>query len=208
MVAMNEWLTEAAEWLSSGVGIAILGTLLALGVLAAVIAYLLGEWGERKQRKMELKGLLRILDIEIAGNKRQLRIFEEYPTWIAEASDHSLQTKAWEDARARLAHLLNNDKQFDAIARYYWSIQEIERYRLGSTGTETSEENRQTYVTSQLRLLLELSDTARGHIRKYVAPLQGLEDPESQDPTPPSPSSRRQARETSSPWWKRLFGPR
>ena len=74
---MNEWLTELAEWLSSGVGVAILGTLLALGVLAAVIAYLLGEWGERRQRKRELKGLLRILDIEIAGNKRQLQIFEE-----------------------------------------------------------------------------------------------------------------------------------
>jgi len=205
---MNEWLTELAEWLSSGVGVAILGTLLALGVLAAVIAYLIGEWGERRQRKRELKGLLRILDIEIAGNKRQLQIFEEYPTWIAEAPGHSLQTQAWEDARARLAHLLNNDKQFDDIARYYWSIQEIERYLLGDTGTETSEENRQTYVTSQLRLLLDLSDTARAHIRKYIAPLQGLEDPESQNPTLPSSSSRRQARETSSPWWKRLFGHR
>jgi hypothetical protein len=205
---MNEWLTEAGEWLSSTMGIAILGTLLALGVLAAVIAYLLGEWGERRQRKRELKGLLRILDIEIAGNKRQLQIFEEYPTWIAEAPDHSLQTKAWEDARTRLAYLLNNHKQFDDIARYYWNIQEIERYRLDSTGAETSEENRQTYVTSQLRLLLKLSDTARGHIRKYIAPLQGLEDPESREPMPPSSSSRRQVRETSSPWWKRLFGHR
>jgi len=200
---MNEWLTEAAEWLSSGVGVAFLGALLALGVFVAVLAYLLGEWGERRQRKRELKGLLKILDIEIAGNRRQLRIFEEHPTWIAEAPDHSLQTKAWEDARVRLAHLLRNDKQFDDIARYYWSIQEIERYRLGNTGTATSEEQRQTYITSQLRLLLELSDTARGHIRKYVPPLRYLE--EGRDHTPSLSSSRGSERETSSPWWRRLF---
>jgi len=166
---MNEWLTEAVEWLSSGVGVAFLGALLALGVFVAVLAYLLGEWGERRQRKRELKGLLKILDIEIAGNRRQLRIFEEHPTWIAEAPEHSLQTKAWEDARVRLAHLLKNRKQFDDIARYYGTIQAVEEYRLLDTSAVGSdEEHTQQRVKHQLRLMLELSDAARGHIRKHV----------------------------------------
>ncbi len=183
---MGEWLSKAVqwlEWLSSDAGvITIVGALLSLAVFVAVIVYLLGEWGDRRQRKKELKGLLKILDIEIAGNKRQLLIFDEYPVWITRAPDHSLQTRAWEDIRARLADLLRNDEQFSDIAKYYGNIQAIDRYRLGDIGTETSEEHRQQRVKEQLRLLLELSDIATGHIRKHVpdafigTPLRSLEE--------------------------------
>jgi hypothetical protein len=171
---MGEWLSDLAEWLSSApenpvVGTIVVGTLLSLLVLGAVIVYLLGEWGDRRQRRRELKGLLRILDTEIAANERLLRIFEERPAWITRAPDHSLQSRAWEDARVRLAHLLKNRKQFDDIARYYANIQAVEGYRLLDTGAEASdEEHRQQRVNQQLRLLLELSDVARTHIRKHV----------------------------------------
>ena len=169
MLAMTEWLAEATRWLSSSIGVAVVGALLGLGVFIAVVAYLLSEWGERKQRKRELKGLLRIVEIEIAGNKRQLHIFDEHPAWVTQAPDNFLQTKAWEDARARLAHLLRNEKQFDDIARYYGTIQAVEGYRLLDTSAVASdEEHRQQRVKQQLRLMLELSDAARGHIRKHV----------------------------------------
>ncbi len=158
--------------------------------------------GERRQRKTELKGLLRILEIEIAGNKRQLHIFDEHPAWITQAPGNSLQTKAWEDARARLAHLLRNEKQFDDIARYYWNVQEVKRYLLDNTGAETSEEHRQKHVTPQLRLLLDLSDVARGHIRKHIPPPKYLKE----EPVPaPSPTPAETPAETSSSWWSRLF---
>ena len=203
MLAMTEWLAEATRWLSSSIGVAVVGALLGLGVFIAVVAYLLTEWGERKQRKRELKGLLRIVEIEIAGNKRQLHIFDEHPAWVTQAPDNFLQTKAWEDARARLAHLLRNEKQFDDIARYYWNVQEVKRYLLDNTGAETSEEHRQKHVTPQLRLLLDLSDVARGHIRKHIPPPKYLK--EESLPTP-SPTSEETPTDTPSPWWSRLFG--
>ncbi len=170
---MGEWLSGVAEWLSSApedpvVGTIIVGTVLSLLVLGAVIVYLVGEWGDRRQRRRELKGLLRILDIEIAANERLVRIFDERPAWISRAPDHALQSRVWEDTRVRLAYLLKNHKQFDGIARYYGNIQAVEEYRLLDTGAEASEEHNQQRVNQQLRLLLELSDVAREHIRQHV----------------------------------------
>jgi hypothetical protein len=155
------------------VGTIVVGIILGLVVLGAVIVYLLGEWGERRQRKRELKGLLRILDTEISANERLLRILDEHPAWITRAPNRSLQSRAWEDARVRLAHLLKNRKQFDDIARYYGNIQAVEGYRLLDTDAVASdEEHRQQRVKQQLRLLLELSDAASGHIRKHVPDAQ------------------------------------
>lgn len=171
---MGGWLSDVVEWLSSTpenpvVGTIVVGTILSLVVLGALFIYLLGEWGDRRQRKRELKGLLRILDIEIAANERLLRIFDEHPAWITRAPDHSLKSRAWEDARVRLAHLLKNRKQFDEIARYYGTIQAVEGYRLlNASAAAPDEEYRQQRVKQQLRLMLELSDAAREHIRKHV----------------------------------------
>lgn len=175
---MVEWLYDAVEWLSSGaedpvVGTIIVGAILSLVVLGAVVIYLLSEWSDRRQRKRELKGLLRILDAEIAGNERLLQIFDEHPVWVARAPDYSLQTRAWEDVRVRLAQLLRSSKQFDDIANYYENIQAVERYRLVGTDAETSEEYGYQSVKRQLRLLLELSDIARGHIREHVPDTPG-----------------------------------
>lgn len=173
VLEMGEWLSGVAEWLSSApedpvVGTIVVGTILSLLVLGAVMVYLLGEWGDRRQRKRELKGLLRILDIEIAANERLIRIFDERPAWISRAPDHSLQSRVWEDARVRLAYLLKSHEQFDDIAQYYGNIQAVEEYRLLDTGAESSEEHNQQRVNQQLHLLLELSDVAREHIRKHV----------------------------------------
>ena len=52
------------EWLFSGAGGMIVGAILSI----ASVVFLLGEWGDRRQRKRELKRVLRILDTEIAGN--------------------------------------------------------------------------------------------------------------------------------------------
>ena len=76
---MGERLSDAVEWLDSGAGVALVGTLLIVAVTGAVVVYLLGEWRDRRQRGRELKGLLRILDMEIAGNERLLRLLDEHP---------------------------------------------------------------------------------------------------------------------------------
>ncbi len=53
---MTEWLTEAAGWLSSSVGVAVVGALLGLGVFIAVVAYLLSEWGSVGNARQNSKG--------------------------------------------------------------------------------------------------------------------------------------------------------
>lgn len=169
---MGEWPSDAIEWLSSApedpvVGTIVVGTVLSLMVLGAVVVYLLGEWGERRQRKRELKGLLRILDTEIVTNERLLRIFDEHPDWLTRAPEHSLQSRTWEDVRVRLAYLLKDRKQFDDMARYYANIQAMEGYRLLDTGT-LDEEHGKRRAKRQLSFLLELSAVARGHIRKHL----------------------------------------
>ena len=162
---MGERLSDAVEWLDSGAGVALVGTLLIVAVTGAVLVYLLGEWRDRRQRGRELKGLLRILDMEIAGNERFLRLLDEHPAWVTQAPEGSLRSKAWEDVRADLAHLLGNYACFEALADYYENVQVVERCHLFATGLGSSGEVDQQRLRQQLHLLLELGDIARGRIR-------------------------------------------
>jgi hypothetical protein len=164
---MGERLSDAVWWLYSSAGVTLVGTLLILAVTGAVVVYLLGEWRDRRQRGRELKGLLRILDMEIAGNECFLRLLDEHPAWVTQAPAHSLQSKAWEDIRMNLAHLLENYECFEAIANYYENLQEVERYHLPVAGLGSSGEVGQQRLRQQLRLLLESSDKTRGGIRKH-----------------------------------------
>lgn len=134
----------------------------------ASVVFLLGEWGDRRQRKRELKRVLTILDTEIATNERLLRIFDEHPTWVTQAPVHSLQTKAWEDVKVALVFLLKNDERFYDIASYYENIQAIERERhLLCAEAETSEEEYgHQPLGKRLRYLLEQTATVRNHIRE------------------------------------------
>ena len=171
-LAMVVWIVSA--WL------VILGVLLSF----ASIVFLVGEWEDRRQRKRALKGLLRILDVEMAGNECLLRIFDEHPECITRASVRSLQTKAWEEGKIALTLLLKKDKHFDNIASYYEEIQAIERDRENKVqpseeehfqsletrpreDAENFEEHEHERVAKQVRLLLEMSDTVRGHTRKH-----------------------------------------
>jgi hypothetical protein len=163
-----------------GAWVVILGVLLSL----ASVFFLLGEWEDRRQRKRGLKGLLRILDMEIAGNERLLRIFDEHPDCFPWTPARSLQTKAWEEVKIALVLLSKKDKQFHDIASYYEDIHAVERdrkekvesseeepFRGLETGPQETAQNSEGHehqrVAKRLRFLLEMSDIARGHIRKY-----------------------------------------
>ena len=165
-----------------GAWVVVLSVLLSV---AAIAFLLLGEWEDRRQRKRELKGLLRILDMEIAGNEHLLRIFDEHPGCFSGAPDPPLQTKAWEEVKIALVLLSKKDEQFDDIASYYENIQAVERERkkeirspeeetfggLEETGAQEDAENCEKHehqrVAKQVRFLLEVSEIARGHIRKH-----------------------------------------
>ncbi len=160
------------EWLFSGAGGMIVGAILSI----VSVVFLLGEWGDRRQRKRELKRVLRILDTEIAGNERLLRIFDEHPAWITQAPVHSLQTKAWEDVKIALVFLLKNDERFYDIASYYENIQAIERDRLllcaeAETSEEEEEYGHQRFG-KQLRFLLEQTGT----VRRYICESAGVSE--------------------------------
>ena len=71
------WLVELAGLVASA-GSFILG----LGILGALIAYVLSTLRERRQRDRELKGLLRLLDLEIQFHGRDLDQWEVSPRGI------------------------------------------------------------------------------------------------------------------------------
>jgi len=164
---MGERLADAVEWLYPSAGALLVGTLLIIAIISAVLVYLLDAYGERKQRGRELKGLLRILDMEIAANERFLRLLDEYPTWLAQAPAHSLGRRAWEDVRVDLAHLLKDYECFEAIANYYEKLQEVDKGQLSAGSLESFGEARQQGLRHELHIVLELSDIARGRIHKH-----------------------------------------
>lgn len=147
---------------ASGVGSTVLG----LGILGALVAYYLRARSDRIQHKKELKGLLRLLDVELEGNDDELKRLEDQPDWITWASTFSaLSTKAWEDVRVRLSQLLEDEKQFVDIARYYDTVHLVSETR---SDTTQDEDYRQDLVYRTLPVLQEQSDLVTKHIRDYL----------------------------------------
>lgn len=101
-------------------------------VLGAVVGGFVGAYAngrtrnkeEQKARDQELKGLTILLFDEIGGNDVLLQILTKDPDLIGLSSWTNLQMAVWNDAKVRLAQLMNKD-HIMALVAYYGQIQRI-----------------------------------------------------------------------------------
>jgi hypothetical protein len=118
---------------SSGeVLVAVLSAVGGLGVgasVGALVTRLLREGAEHKRREAELKGLLRLISVEITLHKlgwedhlnRDPRDYVGDPGLI-QAPGRSLRADAWEQVRPKIAQLLPSDR-FASLGGYYSNVQ-------------------------------------------------------------------------------------
>src|SRR5829696_6418106 len=105
---------------------------------AAIGGALVGAWGthlpslwrNKKQDEREKNGLLRMLLVEIKQNQDLLEAFKDQRVYIINAPPGSLRWGVWEDARTRLAQLLEEEHALEDMAKCYEMIQQIEAFRL------------------------------------------------------------------------------
>jgi hypothetical protein len=106
-------------------------------ILVAAIAYFFREFEAWRSRKRELKGVLRLLAVEIEYNKDILEAFKNSRSDPGELPQ-GLHTRAWEENRGRIAQLLKRSEDFGDLADYFMNVANFEEYRRsGQEWTET-----------------------------------------------------------------------
>ncbi len=143
----------------------IVQTIAGLGILSAVIVYFLKQSGDKKQRRLEKEGLLRMLLVEVEENERMFEGFRARPIAITNLPSGYLRWKIWEDTRVRLAQLLKEEQSLEDIARCYNMVQQIEAFRLTD---RVEEKDIVQEVNDRLPDAIDRCQTATEHIRKYV----------------------------------------
>jgi hypothetical protein len=109
----------------------------AAAIVGAAAAYIVREFEAWRSRRRELKGLLRLLSVEIEYNEHLLRVFEEYPRAIGEvAAGAGLLTRAWEENRERIAQLIKHSEDLQYLADYFMNVDVFEKGRLVQQGLE------------------------------------------------------------------------
>jgi hypothetical protein len=106
-------------------------------IVVAAIAYFFREFEAWRSRKRELKGLLRLLAVEIEYNEH---ILEAFKNSRSDPGEHTqgLHTRAWEENRSRIAQLLKRGEDFGYLADYFMNVASFEEYRLrGQEWAET-----------------------------------------------------------------------
>ena len=100
----------------------------AAAIGAAAVAYSFREIEAWRSRKRELKGLLRLLAVEIEYNKD---ILEAFKNPRSHPGDHpqGLHTQAWEENKGRIAQLLKRGEDFAVLADYFMNVATFEEYR-------------------------------------------------------------------------------
>jgi hypothetical protein len=103
-----------------------------VAALAAVLAYVRWEFESWRSRKRELKGLLRLLAVEIKWNQSLLKFFSEQEgRTLSEAAEGAgFETRAWEENKARIAELIKDGKDLQLLADYFMNIAVFEKERL------------------------------------------------------------------------------
>ncbi|HZB08074.1 MAG TPA: hypothetical protein VE525_03055 [Rubrobacter sp.] len=97
-------------------------------IVGAAGAYIFREVEGWRSRKRELKGLLRLLAVEIEYNKDILEAFKNSRSHPGE-HPQVLHTRAWEENRGRIAQLLKRGEDFGYLADYFMNIANFEEYR-------------------------------------------------------------------------------
>jgi hypothetical protein len=100
-------------------------------IVGAAAAYIFTVIEARWARKRELKGLLRLLAVEIQYNEGVFDFLEGSPRMMgALAEGVGLQTRAWEENRARIAQLMKDIDELQDLADYFMNVAvfEMERF--------------------------------------------------------------------------------
>ena len=97
-------------------------------IVGAAGAYIFSEVEGWRSRKRELKGLLRLLAVEIEYNEDILEAFKNSGSHPGE-HPQGLHTQAWEENRGRIAQLLKRGEDFGYLADYFMNIANFEEYR-------------------------------------------------------------------------------
>jgi hypothetical protein len=106
------------------------GAAIVVAAVAAASAYILREVEAGRSRKRELKGLLRLLAVEVEYNETVLKVMAKTPDLIGGLPGASLHAQAWEENRGRIAQLLKQGQDFQDLADYFMNVAAFEKYRL------------------------------------------------------------------------------
>jgi hypothetical protein len=102
-----------------------------VAIVAAAGAYFFREVEAWRSRKRELKGLLRLLAVEIEYNEDLLEASKNSPDMShPQALPAGLHTRAWEENRGRIAQLLKRGEDFGRLADYFMNAAGFEEHRL------------------------------------------------------------------------------
>ena len=90
---MRDWFLAAWDVVVNA-GSAVFDMVVRLGIIGFVVGATVRAYGRYRQRKRELKGLLKLLALETRQNEKQLLTYGETPSWITQAPSHTLSTEA------------------------------------------------------------------------------------------------------------------
>ena len=95
----------------------LLDALLAAGVLSVVVQAIITNRRAAVERERELRGLLRLLLVEIEANDRTMQVMlrGESPG----ASEQGFEDEVWKDVRVRVAQLLRDEHDSHHLNLYY-----------------------------------------------------------------------------------------
>jgi hypothetical protein len=140
-------------------------------IVAAAGAYIFREIEAALSRKRELKGLLRLLAVEIEYNEHILDAFKNSRSHPGEHLE-SLHTHAWEEIRGRIAQLLKRSEDFGCLADYFMNVANYEEHRRSGQEWEVP---LLEYIPSPLpnRLLVPLAVFVDAHVPR-LRPLKAV----------------------------------
>ena len=118
-------LSEVVQWIP--------GAAIVVAAVTAAGAYFFREFEAARSRKRELRGLLRLLAVEIEYNEEILEAFQNARSRLGEHPP-VLHTQAWVENRGRIAQLLKRGEDFGDLAIYFMNVANYEEYR--RTGQE------------------------------------------------------------------------
>jgi hypothetical protein len=117
VVVAQQAAQQTASWFP--LAVSAIGSLGFGAFVGALVAHYLREQADRKRSDQEKLALLRLINFEMAGNRRWFKVtgVDKLVTYLQRGG--SLTTDAWESTRVRLAQLLPED-DFDRLAIYYF----------------------------------------------------------------------------------------
>jgi len=153
---------------------------------AAAVAYSFREFEAWRSRKRELKGLLRLLAVEIEYNENILEAFENSRS-RPEKHPQVLHTQAWDENRGRIAQLLKRGEDFGCLADYFMNVATFEEYRrIGQERAVTLSES-----------IPVLEQQGKDAMKVVIKETGGKEEPRVEVPALEAPSEERGSPETA-----------